>query len=375
MGGSVRLGSLLGFEIRLDFSWLLILALTTWSLSSGVFPSVYHFGPAISWVLGFSAALLLFGSVLLHELSHALVARQHGAEVTGITLFLFGGVAQLKDEPSTPRAEFLIAGAGPLVSLLLGAACFGLSLSLPVHGVLRPGTALLNYLGIVNIALALFNLVPGFPLDGGRMLRSAIWHFTGNLREATRWASLLGQGFGYLLMGYGLFRVLLAHDLSGLWMAFVGWFLSSAAQSAYQQLLLRRALSGVPVSDVMTNEVPQIDGDMRIPEFVSDFVLQHDHSVYPVVRRGEFMGVVSVDDVRHLERDVWGVTCVGALAHQPEEERVVHQYQDAWDALTQMMENDAPRLLVLDNGRLQGIVSREAIMRLVQMKSRLGLAR
>lgn len=375
MGGSLRLGSLLGFEIRLDFSWFLVLGLTTWSLSSGVFPTVYHFGPAMSWALGFTAALLLFVSVLIHELSHALAARQQGIEVTGITLFLFGGVAQLKDEPSSPRAEFLIAGVGPVTSLVLGAACLGLSLSLPIQGVLRPAAAVLNYLGIVNIALALFNLVPGFPLDGGRLLRSVIWHFTGSLREATRWASRCGQGFGYLMIGYGLLRVVLNRDFSGMWMVFVGWFLSSAAQSAYQQLLLRRALSGVPISDVMTNEVPQVDGDLRIPEFVSNYLLQHDYSTYPVIRHGEFMGVVSVEDVRRLERDTWGVTCVGAIAHQPDEERVVHHHQDAWDALTQMVETDAPRLLVIDDGRLQGIVSREAIMRLVQVKSHLGLAR
>lgn len=374
MGGSVRLGSLLGFEIRLDFSWFLVLALTTWSLAAGIFPAVYHLTPAISWITGLVAALLLFCSVLLHELSHALVARKHGTEVTGITLFLFGGVAQLKDDPTSPRAEFLIAGIGPVVSIALGAACLGASLALPVHGGLRPLAALLNYLGIVNLALALFNLVPGFPLDGGRMLRSAIWHFSGSLREATRWASLLGQGFGYLMAGYGAFRFLFSHDFSGLWLVFVGWFLSSAAKSSYQQLLLRRALSGVPIRDVMTHEVPQVDGDMRIPEFVSDYVLRHDFSIYPVVRRGEFMGVISAEDVRRLEREVWGVTCVGALAHQPEEERVVHHNQDAWDALTQMLETDAARLLVVDNGRLQGIVSREAIMRLVQLKSRLNLA-
>jgi len=374
MGGSIRLGSLLGFEIKLDLSWFLVLCLTTWSLASGVFPAVYHFNTVMSWALGFAAAILLFVSVLIHELSHALVARQHGIEVTGITLFLFGGVAQLKDEPPSPRSEFLIAGVGPLTSMALGVATLGLSLWLPLHGMLRPAAAVLNYLGIVNIALAVFNLVPGFPLDGGRLLRSTIWHFTGSLREATRWASMFGQGFGYLMIGYGVFRVVV-HEFSGLWMVFVGWFLSSAAQSAYQQLLLQRALCGVPVSDLMTNDVPQVDGDMRIPEFVTGYVLQHDYSTYPVLRHGEFMGVVSIEDVRHLDRAVWGVTCVGALAHQPDEERMVAHNQDAWYALKQMVEYDAPRLLVINEGRLQGIVSRDAIMRLVQMEARPGLAR
>lgn len=373
MGGSIRLGTLLGFEIRLDFSWFLVLILMTWTLSTGVFPTVYGFAPQTSWVLGALSALLLFASVLVHEFSHAVVARQHGIEVHGITLFLFGGVAQLKDEPPSPKAEFLIAAIGPLTSLAIGAACLGLSLALPLTGAFRAAAAVFNYLGIVNVALALFNLIPGFPLDGGRLLRSAIWRFTGNIRTATQWSALSGQAFGWLIAGFGILRVL-AGDLGGLWLVFVGWFLSRAAQSAYQQLLLRRALSGVSVSQVMTQEVPIIDADSRIPEFVENFVLRHEHTVYPVTRGGEFVGVVTLDDVRQLDRDLWGVTCVGALAHQPEEARVLHHDQDAWDALTQMVENDAPRLLVVDNGKLAGIVSREAILRLVQMKSRLGIA-
>jgi Zn-dependent protease/CBS domain-containing protein len=375
MGGSVRLGKISEFEIRLDYSWFLVLLLMAWTLSVGVFPTVYRFEPGISWVLGTLAALLLFASVLVHELSHAVVARRHGTEVHGITLFLFGGVAHLKDEPTSPKAEFLIAGVGPLTSLAIGAVCLGLSFVLPIGGALRPVAAVLNYLGIVNIALALFNLVPGFPLDGGRLLRAAVWHYTGSIRKATRWAALAGQAFGWILIAVGLMRVVGAGDPGGLWLVFVGWFLNRAAQSSYQQLLLRRALSGVSVSEVMTQEVPLIDAEMRIPEFVEGYVLRHEHTVYPVTRDGEFVGVVTLDDVRQLDRDLWGVTSVGSLARAPEKARVLHHDQDAWDALTQMVENDAPRLLVVENGRLEGVVSREAILRLVQLKSRLGMAR
>lgn len=374
MGGSIRLGTVLGFEIRLDFSWFLVLFLMTWTLSISVFPTVYGFAPQVSWVLGSLSAVLLFASVLVHELSHAIVARRHGMEVHGITLFLFGGVAHLKDEPPSPKAEFLIAGVGPLTSLAIGAACLGVSMSLPLTGAFRAVAAVMNYLGIVNVALALFNMVPGFPLDGGRLLRAAIWRFTGSIRKATQWSALSGQAFGWLLMGFGLLRVL-AGDFGGLWLALVGWFLARAAQSAYQQLLLRRALSDVSVSQVMTQEVPIIDADSRIPEFVEGYVLRHEHTVYPVTRNGDFVGVITLDDVRQLDRDLWGVTCVGALAHEPEETRVLHHDQNAWDALTQMVENDAPRLLVVDNGKLEGIVSRDAILRLVQMKTRLGMAR
>jgi predicted transcriptional regulator len=177
------------------------------------------------------------------------------------------------------------------------------------------------------------------------------------------------------LIGFGVYRAIFARDLSGLWLVFVGWFLHSAAQSAYQQLLLRHTLSGVPVTEVMTHEVPEIDADIRVPEFVNGYLLRHEFTVYPVTRHGEFVGVVSLDDVRRLDRDVWGVTCIGALAHEPAGERVLQHHQDAWDALTQMMENDAPRLLVVENGKLEGIVSREAIIRLFQVRSRLGVAR
>jgi len=375
MGGSIRLGRVLGLEIRLDYSWFLVLFLMSWTLSSSVFPAVYGFDPKTSWVLGTISALLLFASVLVHELSHAIVARWHGIEVSCITLFLFGGVAQLKDEPNSPRAEFLITGVGPVTSLVLGGVSLAVSLVTPMAGLLRPTAAVLNYLGIVNIALALFNLIPGFPLDGGRLLRSVIWHYSGDIRKATQWAAGMGQLFGFILMTFGVLRTVVGGDLGGIWMVFVGWFLGRAAQSAYQQLLLRYALSGVLVSQVMTHEVPVIDADTRVATFVEEYVLRNEHTIYPVTRGGEFVGVITLDDVRGLERDCWGVTCVGALTHEPEGARVLHHDQDAWDALTQMVEHDAPRLLVVDDGKLEGIVSRETILRLVRMKSRLGIAR
>jgi Zn-dependent protease/CBS domain-containing protein len=372
MGGSIRLGQLLGLEVRLDYSWFLVFFLLTWSLSAGLFPGVYHFPPGTSWVLGISASLLLFGSVLIHEVSHCIVARRFGIEVTGITLFLCGGVAQIKGEPESPKAEFLVAVVGPVVSVALGLACLGICWLWWDGGPLGPIAALFNYLGWINLILALFNMVPGFPLDGGRIFRSIVWQCTGNVRKATRWASYTGQAFAWLLIGYGLiFEVLLMGDLRGLWMVLVGWFLNQAADSAYQQLLLKRALRGVAVADVMTHDVPTIDADMRIPEFVDDYLLRFEHPAYPVTWQGDFVGVVTVEDVRALERDLWGVTSIGALAHDPDRERVVEDSQDAWEALAQMMESDAPRLLVMHEGRVEGIVSREAIVHLVHRKMRL----
>lgn len=373
MGRSIRVGTVLDLEIRIDYSWFLVFLLLVWSLSTGVFPVTYGFDARLSWMLGTVAALLLFFSVLVHEISHALVARAYGTEVSGITLFLLGGVAHIKSEPETPGAEFCIAAIGPVVSFLLGLLCLvGWWLTggrvMLTHGALPgPVAALFNYLGVVNIALALFNLIPGFPLDGGRILRSAIWKVTGSLRKATCWASLAGQGFGWLLIGLGLFQVVNG-SFSGFWLAFVGWFLHSAARASYQQQLLRGALNGVAVADVMSQEVPPVNAELRVRQFLEEYVLQYPHAFYPVVRDGEFVGIVATEDVQNLQRNLWGVTCVGVLAQMPEEERVVSEDVGAWDALARMIEQDAQRLLVIRDGRLKGIVSRDAIFRIVQRR-------
>ncbi len=374
MGGSVRLGRVFDIEIRLDYSWFFVFFLVAWSLSGGLFPQL-GFAPGTSWVLGIVAAILLFVSVLVHEISHALMARRFDIEVDGITLFLFGGVAQIKGEPATPKAEFFIAGVGPLVSVIIGAVSLAVAFGIGFTG-LKALAAVFGYLGAINITLALFNLVPGFPLDGGRLLRSAVWHFTGNVRKATRWASNMGRLFAWILIAYGVMQILgiggRSNIVGGFWMVLVGWFLNNAAQTAYQQLLLKRALSGVAVADVMSHNLPTIDADMRVSDFIPQFLVPYDFLAYPVVRHGEFVGVVTVDDIRRLPGDTWGVTCVGALAHPPENERVIDEYQDAWDALTQMLENNVPRLLVMHNGQLQGVVSRDAIVRLVQAKMQFG---
>jgi Zn-dependent protease/CBS domain-containing protein len=373
MGGSVRLGKILDIEVRLDYSWFVVFFLFAWILSRNVFPVVYDFGPGTSWVLGITASLMLFASVLVHELGHSLVARRYGIGVSGITLFMFGGVAQIKGEPNEPKEEFFIAAIGPVVSFVIGIVCLGISWLLLGADGFGPVGALFNYLGTINIVLAVFNLVPGFPLDGGRILRAGIWHFTGNLRKATRWAARAGQAFAWFLIAVGLFQVL-GGNLGGLWLAFIGWFLNNAAEASYQQLLLRRALTGIPVSDVLADDVPAIDADAAVPEFVDAYLLRYDHTVYPVMRNGELAGVVSVDDVKKLDRDLWPATAVGAIAQPVTSERIIDADEDAWDALTRMMEQGAPMLLVMRNGRLAGIVSRDCIARLVQRKLRLGLA-
>lgn len=373
MGRAISLGRILGLEIRLDYSWFLIFFFLSWTLGSGIFPSAYHLPQPLSTVLGVVASLLLFASVLVHEMGHALVAKSQGTEVDGITLFLFGGVAQIKSEPESPRAEFLIAVVGPVVSFVIGLVCLGVWMLLggpyaSLMGGTRPAlAAIANYLGVINVVLALFNLIPGFPLDGGRILRSAIWAKTHDLLKATRWASWIGQLCAWGFIAKGLVDVILSGHFSGFWMVFLGWFLNASAASAYQQMVVRRALRDVPVSQVVqTEEGPAVEGDLRIPEFVENYLLKDPRPYYPVFRYGDFLGTISAEDVARLERNLWGVTCVAALARCPEEGEAVDENLNAWAALTQMLEKDAPRLLVLHNGKAEGIVTRDSILKLVQ---------
>jgi Zn-dependent protease len=370
MGGSIRLGTVLGFEVRLDYSWFLVFAVLAWNLSVLVFPRDYHFERAVSWMLGLSAALLLFGSVLVHEISHSLMARHYGIEVSGITLFLFGGVAQIKGEPACPRQEFLIAVVGPLVSLLIGAGCLVASWSIALFEPWRPVAALTNYVGFINLALATFNMIPGFPLDGGRILRSLLWHVTGNLRRSTRWAANFGHLFAWLLIAWGALLLLLARDLGGLWLVFVGWFLNNAASSAYHEVVLRRALEGVSLAEVMSTETPVVDADMRIPAFVDGYLLRHSLPDYPVVLNGRLVGIVTPEDLQTLERDLWEATSIGTLAHAPDKGRLIQADKDAWQAFSQMLENDTPRLLAVTADRLIGVVTRDAIEGAMQSRLR-----
>jgi Zn-dependent protease len=372
MGGSIRLGKILAIDIRLDYSWFVVFFVLVSLLATQLF-SELHFSSGVSWILAVTATLLLFASVLVHEIAHCIVARRYGIEVTNITLFLFGGVAQIRGEPESPKAEFLIAGAGPAASLLIGVATLGLAWLASLGRGLTPAAALFNYLGVVNIALAVFNMAPGFPLDGGRIFRSAVWHFTGDLRKATRWASCSGQAIAWLLIGYGLLiRVLLNGDLSGLWLVFIGWFLNNAARAAYQQLLFRQALSGIPVAAVTDHSLPVVDAAVQVADFARYWVSRGENTLYLVFREGRFTGVITTDDVGALDQTLWGVTSVGILARVPEEAQFVEDDQDCWNTLTHMVEREVPELLVLHDGRPEGVVSQEALLRLAVRRLRLG---
>lgn len=371
--GGVKLGKILGFEISIDWSWLLIFFLVIYTLAVGYFPTFYpDFTSTTNWVMGVVAALLLFVSVLLHELSHSLVARRYGTQVKGITLFLFGGVSQTTDEPKTPKEEFWMAIAGPVISFVLALAFYLLGGLGAVMGWSTPIVAVFSYLALINMLLGVFNLVPGFPLDGGRVLRSIIWSATNNLTKATRYASYIGQGFGYVLMGFGFLDILNRNLVGGLWMIFIGWFLAGAARNSYQQVMMKQALSGVRVEQVMTTNVPPVPADLSIRQFVDDMLLHNEYSCYPVVQGDEVIGVIGAEEVRKVPSENWNFVRVGDIQHHIDSAYEIGMEDDAWNALTKLADQNVCRLVVVENNHLKGTVGRESVFRLVQTKMQMG---
>lgn len=364
----VKLGKVLGFEISIDWSWLLIFFLVVYTLAVGYFPKLHpRFDVQTSWVLGVAAAILLFVSVLIHELSHSVVARRYGTDVKGITLFIFGGVSQTTDEPKSAAEEFWMAIVGPATSIVLAVVfgvleLVGMTARWPAEAI-----ALVAYLAMINFALGIFNLVPGFPLDGGRVLRSIVWAITGNLEKSTRYASYAGQGFGYALMAIGLLEIVMAGALiGGLWLIFIGWFLTGAARSSYEQLVVRQELAGVPVETVMTTDVPEIPAEMTIRQFVDEHLLRHEYACYPVLKRDEVVGVVGTEEVRAVPSQMWDFTPVEAIVHRIDGAYQIDSREDAWDALAKLTSPDVCRLLVMEDGHLKGTLGREALYRLIQ---------
>jgi len=383
IAAGLRLGRIAGIEIAADWSLLIIFWLITFTLAVGVFPGWHpDWGAALSWATALAAALLFFASVLVHELSHALVGRAHGIVIRRITLFMFGGMAQMENEPSTWRAEFAMAIVGPLASLALGITFLGLAaiISAPLDvdpdkpqealAALAPLPTLLAWLGPVNIILAIFNLVPGFPLDGGRVLRAILWAVTGNLRLATRRASQAGQGFAWLLMASGFVMLLGVRVpllgggfLNGLWLALIGWFLNNAAVMSYRQLLMRESLADVPVARLMQTRFTRIDPQMRVSTLVDEHVMPSGQRSFPVEQDGRFLGMVCLSDLRKRERRAWEHTTVGEIMTPVAALVTVAPRHGSFETLALLAGHDLNQLPVVEDGRLIGLIRREDILK------------
>lgn len=368
-GKSFTLFKLFGFAVRVDLSWLLILGLVVWSLAGGVFPAAF---PELSWqahlVMGLTGAAGLFLSIIFHELCHSLVARRFGLPMTGITLFLFGGVAEMADEPPSAKAEFWMAIAGPAASVLVAAVFLGGSFLLAGLAVARPAVAVVRWVGYINILLVAFNLIPGFPLDGGRVLRSVLWHFGHDLRKATRTASRVGAGFGAVLIGLGFLSLLLANPLGGLWWILIGLFIRGAARQGYQQVLVRQFLRGEPISRFMNDQPVTVPEDISVQQFVEDYVYRHHHKMFPVMREGRLVGCVTTREVQEVPRDQWARQSVGQIAKPCGQDNSVRLDQDALHALTFMTRHGLSRALVVDDGELAGILSLKDLSRFLALK-------
>lgn len=378
-----RVGSVRGIDVIADPSLAIIFVLIWVGLATGVFPGWHRQWSAwLCWLTAAGAALLFFGSVLVHELSHALVGRTHGVQIRKITLFMFGGVAQMEAEPPTWRAELVMAAIGPLTSLALGGGFLLLAglVSGPMRidpsdpaaalAALGPLATLLLWLGPINIVLGLFNLVPGFPLDGGRILRAVMWALSGDLHRATLWASLAGRGFAWILVSAGVLMVLglqvpvLGGGLvNGLWLAFIGWYLNNAAVLSYRELLLRESLEHVPVSRLMLTYFVRVAPHMRIERLIEEQVMTSGQSAFPVEADGRLLGMISLGDLHRHTRDRWPELTVADVMTPAAALTTIAADTSAFEALEILGRGDLAQLPVVEGERLLGLLRREDILK------------
>ena len=356
MNGILTLGRLGGVQIRIHWSWLVVFALIVWSLAASVFPSQNpELSDGVHLAMGFVAALLFFASVLLHELGHAWQARREGLEIDGITLWLFGGVAEFKGAFPSPGAEFRIAIAGPLVTLGLAVGFLLVALaSLPsaVDGVAA-------WLGYINLTLLVFNLIPALPLDGGRVLRAGLWRARGDLAWATRVAADVGMGFGYLFIALGVLMFIVQGSFSGAWLAFIGWFLLQAATAEARYVATEQALAGLKVGDLMVRHPVTVDPDLTVGHFMDEIASSRRFTTYPVVDgSGRPIGLLAFGSVAAVPRSEWDARRVGESMIPLEQVPLLTESTPAVDALADLSSRPrANRGLVVDNGHLEGLLS------------------
>ncbi len=367
---SVTLFELFGLKVRVNISWAFIAILLAWSLSQGYFPSVYEGLPRLTyWWMGVVGVLGLFISILIHEIAHSLVARHYGMTVKSITLWLLGGVAELADEPPSPRVEFEMAIAGPIASLVLAILFYAASLGLAGLESYGQLAAVAFYLALANGVIAVFNLIPAFPMDGGRVLRAWLWHVKGDARHATRSAATVGSWFGFGLIGLGLLSVAAGFGLNGLWWVLLGLFVHVAAQSARYQSEVQYALNKSSVLDFMTHNPVAVPIDINARQFVDQWVLKHHHKFFPVLDGSRIAGCISTRHLSSIEPNRFELHTVADMMDPVSEMNSIAASATATDALSRMQETGNSRLLVLEGDELVGLVSLKDLLRVVALRS------
>ncbi|MFO8084502.1 MAG: site-2 protease family protein [Desulfobacterales bacterium] len=368
-GRKTKLFNLMGFEVSLDPSWAILAILVAWSLSTGFFPFHYEdLTVRTYWIMGILGAIGLFLSIVAHEFCHSLVARRSGMTMKGITLFIFGGVAEMGDEPPGAKEEFYIAVVGPLSSFAIAFIFYGLNRIGDTIGWPIALNGVLAYLAMINLLLAIFNLVPAFPLDGGRILRAALWHWKGNLRWATRISSYIGSGFGLLLVFYGILQVFGGYVVGGMWLFLIGMFIYGAAKMSYQQLLTRQALEGEPLRRFMTENPVTVPPSITLKELVEDYVYRYHFKLFPVVDDEKLIGCISTRQIKEIPQEQWPQKNVSELAQNCSSANTIKPDADAVEALSAMRKNGASRLMVVEQNRLIGIISLKDMLEFLNLK-------
>jgi Zn-dependent protease/predicted transcriptional regulator len=372
--GGIPIGKIFGISIKLHFSWFFIFALITWTLAGVYFPTTYP-----SWSLamkigaGLLTSLLFFASVLIHELCHSIVALHEGIHIESITLFFLGGVSQMTGEPKTAGDEFRMAAAGPFSSLVLGGIFIGIYFALHHSSVLsyQFGAAVAYYLGLINLLLGVFNLIPGFPLDGGRVFRSIIWWRTKNLQSATRIASVIGRGFGFLFILGGIYLVFTGNFLNGVWIALIGWFLESAASGSYQQLLLQDILKGHTASEIMSRDCMVISPEITVERLVNKNIMTSGRRCFPVASNDHVEGLMTLYNVRSIPQNAWSTTQVRNAMTPLDKVKAVSPNEDLNTVLQILTQNDINQVPVVSENQIVGIVARDNIINFINTMTEL----
>ncbi len=366
MGSAFNIGKIFGIQLRIHYSWFIIFILVTAYL---VYP---NWSEPSYWIISIIASLLFFSSVVAHELAHSLVGRAQGIPIRSITLFIFGGIAHMTKEATNPGAEFKMAFAGPLASLFIG-GLFGL-VWVFTRNLNQPVADMMQWLAIINVALAVFNLIPGFPLDGGRVFRSILWRFTANYNRSTQIATRVGRGVGYSFILGGIVIIILTEQfISGLWLAFIGWFLENAASSSYRQLQWHNILQGLPASQVMQTSFPIISSSITLSELVRTHVMPSGYTFFIVIDQGKLTGIVTLNNIKSVPQEDWDMTRVSGIMTPLEQLKVAYPEQDVMSLFEQMNTSDINQVPVLSEGKVLGVVTRDSLLRLLRARTELRL--
>jgi Zn-dependent protease/predicted transcriptional regulator len=375
MRSSIRLGRLFGIEVGLHYSWFVIALLITMSLVSQFQETHAEWGNDVIWALSLMTAVLFFAALLAHEMSHALVARARGLTTKSITLFALGGVAQIEKEPEDAKTEFLVGIVGPLSSAVIGVVSLGVAWAIGWRIGSEPNTplrAMFVWLGYINLTLAAFNMIPGFPLDGGRILRSILWLTSRDAVKATQRATSVGKVIALLFIAFGIFRFFGGAGFGGLWIAFIGWFLLQAASASYSAVTLTERLKGIRVSDVMTADCVALDGHMNVEQFVEEYLLRSGRRCFVVQQNGEVAGLVTPHEIKALERPRWPYTTLYDIMRPLDQLHTVAPATPVMEALETMGRDDVNQLPVVTGNRLDGIITRANVLQFLQTRAELG---